>query len=167
VSRIRIAVAAVCLLISGASMAQTPSGQSNDKKQAIVQQLIAITGLSKLGDQIVTMVLPQSLNAVKRANPRITDEDLAELRRVGLEEFRAAMPQFMEGVGKIYEGAFSQQELEALLAFYKSPLGQKVIETMPTLLQQSHALGIAWGMQVGKRMKERIDEEARRRGYAL
>ncbi|MBM7059665.1 DUF2059 domain-containing protein [Pseudomonas sp. UL073] len=41
---------------------------------------------------------------------------------------------------KLYTGAFTEQELKDLLAFYDSPLGKKMLEKMPGLTQQSAQL---------------------------
>jgi uncharacterized protein len=38
---------------------------------------------------------------------------------------------------KLYTSNFSEQELKDLIAFYQSPLGQKVLQKMPTLTAQS------------------------------
>jgi hypothetical protein len=38
---------------------------------------------------------------------------------------------------KLYTTNFSESELKDLVAFYKSPLGKKVLEKMPQLTQQS------------------------------
>ena len=38
---------------------------------------------------------------------------------------------------KLYTSNFNEQELKDLIAFYESPLGQKVLQKMPTLTAQS------------------------------
>ena len=41
---------------------------------------------------------------------------------------------------KLYTSNFDEQELKQLIAFYESPLGQKVLQKMPTLTAQSAEL---------------------------
>ena len=41
----------------------------------------------------------------------------------------------------LYTEAFTEQELRQLIRFYSSPLGQKVVDKMPVLMQQSMQLG--------------------------
>lgn len=41
---------------------------------------------------------------------------------------------------KLYTRNFSEQELEELIAFYQSPVGKKVMKTMPALTEQSAQL---------------------------
>ena len=38
---------------------------------------------------------------------------------------------------KLYTSNFSEQELKDLIAFYESPVGQKVLKQMPALTAQS------------------------------
>ena len=45
-------------------------------------------------------------------------------------------PQFVQ----IYRETFTQEELEGLLAFYRSPVGQATIEKMPQVMQKSMEL---------------------------
>jgi hypothetical protein len=41
----------------------------------------------------------------------------------------------------LYTDAFTEQELRQLIQFYSTPLGQKVVEKMPLLMEQSMQLG--------------------------
>ncbi|MFC3901422.1 hypothetical protein SAMN05421749_10174 [Acinetobacter marinus] len=42
---------------------------------------------------------------------------------------------------KIYQGSFDQADINALIEFYKTPLGKKTIEKMPIIMQQSMTVG--------------------------
>lgn len=44
---------------------------------------------------------------------------------------------FMPEVAQVYVDVFTEDELQELLAFYQSPLGQKMLEKMPELMQRS------------------------------
>jgi uncharacterized protein len=45
-----------------------------------------------------------------------------------------------EDMISIYVNTFSEEELKGMLAFYKSPIGQSVINKMPAAMQQSMVL---------------------------
>jgi hypothetical protein len=51
----------------------------------------------------------------------------------------------------LYTDAFTEQELRQLILFYGTPLGQKVVEKMPVLMEQS--------MQVGQKKMMKIMPE--------
>ncbi len=42
---------------------------------------------------------------------------------------------------KIYQDNFPQEDINGLIAFYKTPLGKTTIEKMPVVMQQSMAVG--------------------------
>ena len=42
---------------------------------------------------------------------------------------------------ELYTNAFTEQELRQLIQFYSTPLGQKVVEKMPVLMEQSMIVG--------------------------
>jgi hypothetical protein len=49
-------------------------------------------------------------------------------------------------LAKLYKQKFSEAEVRELIAFYKTPLGQKVLTTMPDLMQA--------GMEIGRKIGE-------------
>lgn len=51
----------------------------------------------------------------------------------------------------LYTAAFTEQELQQLIAFYGTPVGQKMVAMMPALMQQS--------LQLGQRKMKRIMPE--------
>ena len=44
----------------------------------------------------------------------------------------------------VYHNNFTHEEIKGLLQFYATPLGKKVIQTLPAVVQQSMAAGQNW-----------------------
>jgi len=76
-----------------------------------------------------------------------------EVPAVFWDEFAARLvtdvDRFVEALIPVYDATFTLEELEALTAFYRSPLGQRLIETSTALALESAALGEQWGAIVG------------------
>ena len=155
-----IAVLPLALLASRAASPQSA-------KHALALELIETTGGVKLAGDLVAGSFSRLIESIKRNNPSITDKALDELRAVGLEEFRASLPDITELMAAIYESAFDEDELRQMVAFYRPPLGRKMIEKTRGVFQQGQALGAAWGKKVGERIVARIKAEAAKRGYAI
>ena len=78
---------------------------------------------------------------------RFAEAKAPESKKALLESYQAkANAELDKAVGwdklkpdmvKLYTSNFSEQELKDLIAFYQSPLGQKVLQKMPTLTAQS------------------------------
>lgn len=47
----------------------------------------------------------------------------------------------------VYQRHFSSADIQGLLTFYRSPLGQKVLSQMPATMQEGMQIGRQWGMQ--------------------
>ncbi len=69
----------------------------------------------------------------------------------GIQEVKAAAdayfaqiagdPDLKKEMAKIYEKAYTAAEMKELVVFYNSPLGQKMLKSMPELMQQGAKLG--------------------------
>jgi hypothetical protein len=86
-----------------------------------------------------------NLPAQRAVSPQIPDEFWTRF------EARIAqdVPQLMDSIAVLYARTFTQDELEALVAFYRSPIGQRLRDLQPTLVTEGSALGQRWGMRIG------------------
>lgn len=65
-------------------------------------------------------------------------------------------PQFMD----LYAGTFTEAELKALVGFYKTPTGQKVLLEMPGLMQKGAAIGADLAKKYAPQLEQMIRERA-------
>jgi hypothetical protein len=57
--------------------------------------------------------------------------------------------------------------MRQMMTFYRSPVGQKVLEKMPVVMQESMSVGQAFGQRVGVELRTRMIEELRKRGHSI
>ena len=132
---------AVCLCLSlalaGGVLAQAPAPVSSHEKAAReLFQLIGGTRLAEAG--------AEAMMGPVRENPELAPyEDVfrAWIRMV------FASGDFESELVRLYMGAFSEAELRELAAFYKTPIGQKAIATLPELMKQGAELGMRRGQE--------------------
>jgi hypothetical protein len=55
---------------------------------------------------------------------------------------------FVERLVPVYDSLYTAQEVDALIAFYRTPLGRRLIETQPQLMDATMQLGQQWGMEL-------------------
>ncbi|HET6553344.1 MAG TPA: DUF2059 domain-containing protein [Dyella sp.] len=60
--------------------------------------------------------------------------------------------QFIGRLVPVYQKHFSSDELDGLLKFYRSPLGQKVINEMPTTMAEANQAGRQWSQERSEQM---------------
>lgn len=59
----------------------------------------------------------------------------------------------------IYDKYYTVEDLKAINAFYESPSGQKVLSTLPQIMQESMKIGQEWGSKIGAQAAEEIKQE--------
>jgi hypothetical protein len=134
--------------------------------------------LAAAKDVIATMHLDEQLSAIlpgiiKHQKPAIV-QGRAEAERqydalalLILEDFKARMSDLIDAAAIIYARNFSTEDLLALNAFYKTPLGHRLLQKLPTVTQETILAGGKFGRSVGEDMEKRMIEELRKKGVNL
>jgi hypothetical protein len=139
--------------------------------EASVNELLAVTQASRMMDVMVANVesaMRAGLQQAAGGRP-LTDEQ----RRV-LDALPARMAQVMReemgwdvlrpGMVQIYRETLSQDEVDGLIAFHKTPAGQAMINKMPLIMQRSMALTQSRMATFGPRMQSAIEQALRDAG---
>ncbi|MEM8901210.1 MAG: DUF2059 domain-containing protein [Bacteroidota bacterium] len=59
----------------------------------------------------------------------------------------------------IYKNHLSLEELQGIIEFYKTPVGKKLIEKTPLIMQESMELGKAWGQEISETALRKLKEK--------
>ncbi|MCH7391661.1 DUF2059 domain-containing protein [Acinetobacter dispersus] len=131
----------IMMAISIPAFAQSASKES-------VKELLKITKseqfLGQMSQQINTM-MHSSIEKITQGRKLTTKQELAvvnytqELGKIMQEELTWAKlePEMI----KIYAEEFSQEEIDGMIKFYKTPVGQSTIDKMPIVMQKSMQVG--------------------------
>ena len=160
--RAALAVAFGYLAMVGAAHAQQPTPSALE----VAKQIVLIKGGTTF-DAIVPGVVETAKNMFLPTNPNLSkdlNEVAAQLRKEFYEPKRAEL---MNEVSKAYAQRFSEQELKDILAFYKTPLGQKMIAEEPKALEESLRRAQEWANNFSEEVIARMREEMRKRGANL
>ena len=58
-------------------------------------------------------------------------------------------PQLVDSIAVVYARTFTLEELDALTAFYRSPVGQRLRQAQPALVTETSGIGQRWGQRIG------------------
>ena len=61
----------------------------------------------------------------------------------------------------VFQRHFSAEEIDGLLKFYRSPLGQKVIAEMPATMAEGMQIGRQWGQQRAQEMLGQLQKQGK------
>jgi len=124
-------------------------------KEADIRVLLELTGAAKLGDQMQKAFLEQVRAGFADSLPQ--NERSKHFMDAYIERFQKKFnPQALtELTIPIYDKHISGEDLKGLLAFYRSPLGQRTLKALPLVLQESREKGAALEQ---KAAQETLDE---------
>ena len=134
---------------AAAASAQTPAPDA--RKAEVIRQILEET---KAADTMLAAI-EVSVPAQRAANPAIPAVFWDRI----LETAKAQRPQLLEMLVPVYAQSFELADLEGLLAFYRSPLGRRLIATTPSIVRDSAQIGQKWGMQLGASVGEQLAKE--------
>lgn len=134
---IRYALAAIVLLGSASALAEPASERS-------VKQLLEAMEAHKLVDGMATQLDTVMDRAIQRALRGSVPNDAQQAaiermkrRMVALEKGQLDWSKLEPMYVRLYQDAFSEEEVAALASFYRTPAGQALIHKMPSLMQKT------------------------------
>lgn len=127
--------------------------QTSAEMVAAIEELLEITDTSALSSQTLETTVAQ----FRQLMPDVPDEYWDRfLAKVDYEELNQLMV-------PIYAEHFTLAEIDAMVAFYRTPAGQTIIEKMPLVLEDSTLVGQRWGMDIAQEIINDLEAE----GYTL
>ena len=134
------------------AQSQTAAASVRDSTKAVlVRQLLKEVRAVEMS----VTALETSLPAQRAANPRIPGVFWDRFAALA----RARAPQLEDVLAAVYDRHFTVDELRQLLAFYRSPIGRKMLDEQPGILRESFAAGQQWGQKIGAEVGEQLAAE--------
>jgi uncharacterized protein len=129
--------------------AQSPTGappptleKPDPAKEAAIRHLMEITQTSKLGENI-SGAITQQVRAVMSRSIQQPDQ-MQKFMEAFTQKFQAAAPAsaVTEAEIPIYSHYFTMEDIQGLIKFYESPLGQRVVKSLPEVVQSTQQAGV-------------------------
>jgi uncharacterized protein len=133
--------------------------ETSDAKTANIKQLVEITGTTRIAEQFANTMSQQMFKLLKTARPDIPDRALTVMQTELMSIFSENIYStggLVDQIIPIYSKHFTNAEIEQLLAFYQTPLGQKVIAAMPQVMNESMLAGQQWGQSLRPEIQKRL-----------
>jgi hypothetical protein len=131
--------------------AVTFSTQAAPPTDSSVDELLKCLQVDKLLNQSVTQMTDGMNNAMnQRLQATIGTRELTPVQKAAIDRFRAKFARTLQedlSVAKVraiymqcYKETFSQDEVDGIIGFYKSPAGQAISEKFPQVMQKAQSL---------------------------
>src|SRR4029077_3003516 len=99
-------------------------------------------------------------------NPNLS-RDLNEVSLQLRKEYESKKAELLYEVAIVYAKHFTEQELKDLVAFYRTPLGQKMLKEEPAALDESLKRAQDWTIEFADVVMTRFRAEMKKRGHQL
>jgi hypothetical protein len=165
----RLSVAAAlalgCLALSGAANAQAPAVPTA-AAIATAKELVSLKGGASMFDPLVPGVIESAKNSLVPTNPQL-QQQLNEVAMQLRKEYDPKRAEILNEVAKVYAQRFTEVELKEIVAFYRTPIGKKMLTEEPLALDQSLKMAQAWATRFSDEVLERFRAEMKKKGYNL
>ena len=159
----------VLLLAVLPAQAQDTDQVAPEKRQRI-ERLLEVTGALNVAKIMSAAVTLEMTNAVKQVRPDIPPEALdivAEEVNSVISQEMVAKGGFVDLIVPVYARHFTNDELDVLIAFYGTPVGQKTVKMMPQITKEAMQIGQRWGQTLGPTIVERVRMRLNNEGIEL
>jgi uncharacterized protein len=142
--------------------------QAQPDAEAVAAATELITTL-RLADQF-KVALPAILRALKpvvgQGRPE-TEREFDAVSSVVLDAMNARVSELMGPLAAVYARNFTVSEMRQLVAFYRTPTGQKFLDKQAVVTEEATTISQNIGRTIAGEMHGRIIEEMRKRAQKL
>jgi len=157
-------LAAVAVLLAAASPAALAQQQPSAASMLLAKQLIKVTGATNLFSPLIAGVVEQAKLLFLQQNPSLA-KDLNEIAPKIRDQLKPRFEELTDEVARLYATRFTEQELKAVLAFYQSPPGKKLLTVQPQLIDDSMKYAQDWARKLSDQVVDTMRAELKKKGH--
>jgi hypothetical protein len=175
--RLAVTLCILCILFagSGAGVAQSTASADTPSKQEVLKFLDVMQVKARVNQMMGSVAKQARLSAeqaFKEKIPDATPAQLAKIDAVADAIFKELpMDEMMDAMVPIYQKHLAKSDLDAVMAFYTSPVGQKLLNEQPAMMAEAMQAGTeiardrvsALSQDLDKQVGQIIQEEQQKR----
>ena len=151
----RTVPAVLAIFLVGVSAPLTQADETS--RRSIVSEIFDVMEYGNVIEQTADVVASQIVDQVKTKRPDLDAGTEFDIREVVRESFLGLKPEMMTFTEHLMSRHFTEEELQAMLAFYKTEAGRKTIQVMPQIVQET----TIWVQPAVKKIVPQIMERVR------
>ena len=158
-----VAIGAVLFMFGAVAQAQQkPSPAAIET----AKEIVAIKGAVTMFDALIPGVIEQGKTMFETQNPGL-GKDLGEVAAKLRSDLAPRLKEVTDEIASLYAAHFTEKELKDILAFYKSPVGKKMIVEEPKALEQSMGFAQDWAIKFSDEVLAKMRAEMKKKGHDL
>ena len=124
------------------------------EKEKDIRTLLELTNTGKLMEQM----FDQLIGTYQTQMPQVPPEIWKRFRQ------KFVVSEMLELTIPVYDKHYTKEDIKGMIAFYQTPLGQKILMETPLVTQECMIIGQKWGQAKGEAFAREIraEEEAKK-----
>jgi len=142
------------------------AAQPSAASVALAREIVETKGALNMFDSVIVGVIEYHKNVLLQSNPNL-QKDLNEVTAKLGNELAPRRANIHTEISRAYASRFTEQELKDILAFYKTPLGKKLIVEEPKGVDEATKRVDEWANKFSEEVLTRIRAEMKKKGHNL
>jgi uncharacterized protein len=151
---------------AGAAPQTQPLKPGTPACMAAAREILQMKNAGALYANAVPNIVAQTKDQLLSTNLNY-QKDLNEVAVIVAQRMAGKEKEIGEGMAQIYCNEFTEKELTDLVAFYRSPLGQKLLASEPRAIQFSMSYMNQWAQNFAETVNGEFRAEMRKRGKQI
>lgn len=159
----RAACVALALVIAPAV---APAQQPSQGALTAAGEIIDVRGSMAVFEAVIPGVIEQAKGVFIQSNPNLA-KDLNDVAADLRKQMAPRMEELRTEAAKVYAARFTEQELKDMLAFYKTPLGKKMLIEEPNVVERTLQTAQDWANRMSEEVMGKFRAEMKKKGHTL
>jgi hypothetical protein len=130
----------------------------------MAKEIIALKGATSTFDPLIPGVIEYHRNIMIQSNPNLS-RDIEQVATKLISDLQGRRVELQHSLAISYAQHFTEQELRDAIAFYRTPLGKKLVSEEPKAMEETMKAADAWSKKFADEVVAKLREEMRKRGH--
>jgi len=131
-------VVSLCAGAQTTTVSIAPDAASREDVKKLFDVMASREQVAKMMQQVFTQMRTLNREEIKKRHPDITQAELARMDRESEDLIKNfPLDEMLSDMIPVYERHFTKTEIDALTAFYSSPVGQKYLHEIPAVTAET------------------------------
>ena len=155
------AILVLCISTAAQNPTSAPTDTSASKEQ--VEKLFDVMQIREQSHQMMDSLSKQmqvmTTQNIKARYPNITAAELARASRISEESLKdVPLDEILDDMVPIYQKHLTQGDVDAMVAFYSSPTGKKLMQQLPEITEEAMQVSYQHMQKQIDAVMKRVDE---------
>jgi uncharacterized protein len=132
-----------------------------DAKKKLIDEFLVLTGGDRMADIFARYYIEEIGMNMLKTNPDLDEKAfriIAEEVNKVIKDEVTRNNAISELSYPIYHKHLTTEDIVELIRFYKSPIGQKTMQLLPTISREAMQAGESWGRALGPGIQQKVNQ---------